>query len=207
MNFGFLLFNDAEELDIVGPWEMITMWSQHFGGPENCFCISQTKNIITCAKGLRLVPDYDFNDCPTLYYLLIPGGVGTQEEVKNKTLLDFVKTRASNCEKVFSACTGTFILQAANLLTGKKATTYWDRLDLLRQLPDISVEESRYVRNEHIWTAAGVSAGIDMSLAFIAEEAGKAIASKVQLYTEYYPSNKKYGQEHTQSYAPAYAKL
>lgn len=206
MNFGFLIFNQAEELDIVGPWEMITMWSRLFKGPEHCFTVAQTAEPIECAKGLRLLPDYTFDNCPQLDYLLIPGGVGTRREYKNETLLNFIRQNEPHCEKIFSVCTGTFILYATGLLSGLDATTYWERLNDLRQFPDVNVREERFIRNEKIWLSAGVSSGIDMSLAFINEKAGTETASKVQLHTEYYPSGKKYGTEHLQEYAPAYAR-
>ncbi|HEX2238486.1 MAG TPA: hypothetical protein VHJ19_09115 [Gammaproteobacteria bacterium] len=60
MNFGFLLFPGLEELDLIGPWEMITTWGQQVGGPQACFTVSETGTHITCAKGLRIAPDYDF---------------------------------------------------------------------------------------------------------------------------------------------------
>ncbi|HYY58659.1 MAG TPA: DJ-1/PfpI family protein, partial [Pyrinomonadaceae bacterium] len=187
MNFGFLLFHDLEELDLVGPWEIVNVWRQYAGGPERCLTVSQTGGETRCAKGMRIIADYDFKDCPPLDYLLIPGGQGTRREVDNTELLDFVRKQAGACREVLSVCTGAFILQAAGLLEGKRATTHWGSLDRLRAFGEVTVEEKRFVRDGHVWTAAGVSAGIDLALALVADQAGLEAAGKVQLYAEYYP--------------------
>ncbi len=103
-------------------------------------------------------------------------------------------------------CTGAFILQAAGLLSGKKATTHWRSLDRLRQFSDVTVIEERVVRDGNIWTAAGVSAGIDLALALMADQVGEEVAGKVQLAAEYYPHHLKYGQAHHIPETPAYLK-
>ena len=204
MRFGFLLFPELEELDFVGPWEIIGMWGKKLQGPEECLTISQYGSVITCAKGLKIVTDYSFENCPPLDYLLIPGGQGTRKEENNKELISFVQKQSTTCKQILSVCTGAFLLQTAGLLKGKKATTHWASLARLRQFPDVTVLEGRIVHDGTIWTAAGVSAGIDLALAFIADQAGEEIAGKVQLATEYYPSSVKYGHAHLLPEAPAY---
>ena len=118
--FGFLLFPEVEELDFVGPWEIIGMWSKKLQGPEECLTISQNGSIVTCAKGLKIVTDYSFENCPPLDYLLIPGGEGTRKEVENKELISFVQKQSGNCQQILSVCTSAFILQAAGLLKVKR---------------------------------------------------------------------------------------
>lgn len=204
MNFGFLLFQDVEELDFTGPWEIIGMWSKYFSGPEQCLTVSQNGEVIRCAKGLKVIADYSFENCPTLDYLLIPGGQGIHQEVKNPELIGFVQKQVRVCQQVLSVCTGAFILQAAGLLQGKKATTHWRSLKRLRQCSGVTVVEERLVRDGHIWTAAGISAGIDLALALICEQVGEETAGKVQLAAEYYPSHMRYGQAHLITEAPAY---
>ncbi|MBU0516442.1 MAG: DJ-1/PfpI family protein [Proteobacteria bacterium] len=206
MNFGFLLFPDVEELDFVGPWEIIGMWSKMFDGPEQCLIVSQEGQAVRCAKGLQVKADHSFETCPPLDYLLVPGGQGTRREVDNAELISFVQKQAAGCRQVLSVCTGSFVLQAAGLLQGKRATTYWRSLDLLGKLPGVSVVEERFARDGDIWTAAGVSAGIDLALALIADQAGPETAGKVQLAVEYYPSTKRYGQAHLSPQAPGYLK-
>jgi len=206
MNFGFLIFPYLEELDLVGPWEMIGMWSKFFGGPEGCFLVSQNGGVAQCAKGLKIVSDYAFDDCPPLDYLLVPGGQGTRREAENPVLLAFVQSRAAGCRQVLSVCTGAFILEAAGLLRGRNATTHWGSLGRLRQRPEVQVVEQRFVRDGNIWTAAGVSAGIDLALALIADQAGEEVAGKVQLAAEYYPASTRYGRAHLADEVPAYLK-
>jgi transcriptional regulator GlxA family with amidase domain len=155
---------------------------------------------------LKIVPDCSFATCAPLDYLLIPGGQGTRREAHNAELLAFVRKQAAHCQHVLSVCTGAFLLQAAGLLDGKRATTHWASLGRLRQHPGVTVVEERFVRDGNLWTAAGVSAGIDLALAFIAEQAGEEVAGKVQLAAEYYPSPRRYGTAHLAPEAPAYLK-
>jgi transcriptional regulator GlxA family with amidase domain len=206
MNFGILVFNQVEELDFVGPWEMLTMWRKVAGGPENCLLISEAPSPITCAKGLSINPHVAFADCPKLDYLLVPGGQGTRQEVNNQVLVDFVASQASHCNAVLSVCTGSFILHAAGLLSGKKVTTHWESLERLRALGDVQVVEERFVRDGNVWSAAGISAGIDLMLAFIASVSGEVAAGQVQYHTEYYPDSTRYGVFEHHAQAPAYLK-
>jgi transcriptional regulator GlxA family with amidase domain len=206
MNFGVLVFNQVEELDCVGPWEMLTMWSKHAGDPESCLIVGQSLEPIICAKGLSINPHVSFADCPALDYLLVPGGQGTRQEVGNPVLIEFVASQARNCKAVLSVCTGSFVLHAAGLLSGKRATTHWGSLDRLRALGDVAVVEERFVRDGDVWSSAGVSAGTDLMLAFIASVAGRESAGKVQFGAEYYPSDIRYGGFENHAQAPAYIK-
>ena len=206
MAFGFLLFNELEELDLVGPWEMIGMWGEYANGPRERLMIAETEAPVTCTNGMRILPHRTFAESPQLDYLLVPGGFGTRKEVANKNLIDFVSRQAKGCKAVLSVCTGSFILHAAGLLSGKKATTHWMQLDALRELDGVEVREERYVCTDNIWSAAGVSAGIDLSLALIAQEAGEEAAGNVQSFAEYYPSGKVYGSFASDPKAPGYLK-
>jgi transcriptional regulator GlxA family with amidase domain len=205
-NFGFLLFPDLEELDLVGPWEIFSIWRDQTGEPENCLTVSEHGGVVNCKKGLRLVADTDFESCPPLDALLVPGGDGRKTAVKNEKLLRFVKEQAENAQAVLSVCSGAFILQAAGLLNGLRVTTHWSVAEQLRETGVETVEE-RYVRNDggKIWTAAGVSAGIDMALAFVAAQAGEEVAGQVQLEAEYYPSQRIYGDASIEKQIPKYA--
>jgi transcriptional regulator GlxA family with amidase domain len=206
MNFGFLVFPGLEELDLVGPWEMISFWSKHAAGPENCLMVAQSLAPVVCDKGMSINPHFSFSNCPPLDFLLVPGGQGTRREVDNPTLVKFVAEQAEHCQAVLSVCTGTFILHRAGLLTNHKATTHWASLDRLRALRDVVVVEDRVVRDGKIWTSAGVSAGIDLALAFIEHMAGGKTAGRIQLGAEYYPSGKSYGMMHELAQAPMYVK-
>jgi transcriptional regulator GlxA family with amidase domain len=206
MNFGFLLFAGLEELDLVGPWEMVSVWSKYAQGPEKCLMIAQETGPVLCAKGMSINPHVAFSDCPPLDYLLVPGGEGTRREVDNEKLIQFVAQQAVSCRSVLSVCTGSFILHRAGLLTGRRATTHWGSLQRLRDLGHVEVVEERIVKDGNIWTAAGISAGIDLALAFIDSVAGEKTAGQVQFIAEYYPSGKAYGQSHKETRAPRYLK-
>jgi transcriptional regulator GlxA family with amidase domain len=204
MNFGFLVFPDVEELDFVGPWEMISMWGKLFGGPENRLIVAQSCDSVTCAKGLSINPHISFDECPQLEFLLVPGGQGTRKEVDNPLLVRFISEQARFCKAILSVCTGTFLLHRAGLLSGKKATTHWNSLDRLRALGDVVVVEERFVHDGNVWSSAGVSAGIDLVLALIADTDSEETAGKVQFAAEYYPSARRYGAAHESPVAPHY---
>jgi transcriptional regulator GlxA family with amidase domain len=202
--FGFLLFPGLEELDLVGPWEMISLWGKRLDGPEACLTVAQYRQPVACAKGMSLIPHASFDDCPPLDYLLVPGGQGTRTEVDNAALIRFVARQAQGARAILSVCTGAFILHRAGLLKGRRATTHWASMERLAALGDVTVTPERVVRDGTVWTAAGVSAGIDLALAFIASVAGDEVAGKVQLGAEYYPARRIYGEAHRQPQAPAY---
>lgn len=206
MNFGVLVFPDVEELDFVGPWEMAGMWNKLFGIPEKRLIVARSNGPVACAKGLSVVPHVSFARCPQLDVLLVPGGQGTRREVENPALIDFISRQAKQCTAILSVCTGAFLLHRAGILSRKKATTHWNSLDRLTALGDVTVIEERVVRDGNIWTSAGVSAGIDLMLAFIAETAGEETAGKVQFAAEYYPTARRYGAAHQGPEAPAYLK-
>ena len=205
-SFGILIFPEAEELDFVGPWEVLTMWSKIADGPSNCLLVAQSMTPVVCAKGMSVLPHVSFENCPPLDYLLVPGGQGTRTEVNNKVLLEFVSTQARTCKAVLSVCTGAFVLHAAGLLSGKRATTHWGSLDRLRALGDVTVVEERFVQDGIVWSSAGVSAGIDLMLAFINAVASAETAGKVQFAAEYYPSPVTYGGFENHAQAPAYVR-
>jgi transcriptional regulator GlxA family with amidase domain len=206
MNFGVLIFPRVEELDFAGPWEMLTMWQTHAQGPEKCLIVAQSTGPVVCAKGLSVNPHVSFAECPPLDFLLVPGGQGTRQEVDNPELIAFIAAQARHCQAVVSVCTGSFLLHRAGLLSGKKATTHWGSLDRLRALGDVTVVEERVVRDGNIWSSAGVSAGIDLTLALIASVAGEEAAGRVQFAAEYYPSLRVYGAFDQDPKAPDYLK-
>ena len=206
MNFGFLVFPDFEELDLIGPWEMIGYWSQIAKGPDDRFLVAEGTDPVSGNKGLSINPQVNFRECPPLDYLLVPGGWGTRKEVDNENLIHFVSEQARGCQAILSVCTGSFILHRAGLLSGKRATTHWASLGRLRDLGDVQVVEERIVRDGRVWTSAGVSAGIDLALAFIAQTAGEEAAGRIQFASEYFPLNKNYGQFYRDEKAPLYVK-
>jgi len=126
---GIVLFDRAEELDWVGPFEVFTMAREASGkdGPASgleVVLVSERGGIVKGAKGLRNEVDCAFAEAPALDVLLVPGGIGTRDEMKNPTMLDFLRKQAEGAEWVTSVCTGSAVLEAAGLTRGRKITTH-----------------------------------------------------------------------------------
>lgn len=193
---GFLLFNDAEELDFVGPWEVFTMANEvagHSGGDKKPFetlMIAETNEPVRCRKGMRVLPDATLENCGKLDIILIPGGQGTRAEVKNEKLLAWIAKTAPGCTWITSVCTGALLLTAAGPARGKRVTTHWGFIDQLRARQEAAevLEKVRYVRDGNVVTAAGVSAGIDMALWLVGQIESPAFARAVQRAMEYDPA-------------------
>lgn len=186
---GILLFDDVEELDFVGPWEVFSATTQHLFPDDQVVTIAQQSRPIRCAKGLRVLPDFDFTNAPPLDVVLVPGGQGTRREVSNQTLMGWLREVGQNCQWVTSVCTGALLLHEAGFAKGRRVTTHWAFVDTLRQRGDVTVlENRRYVRDGNVVTAAGVSAGIDMALWLVGQIYGVDVARKVQRGIEYDPA-------------------
>jgi transcriptional regulator GlxA family with amidase domain len=184
---GFVIFPDAEELDFVGPWEVFSMLAEI--EPESCrpFLVSQYGGEVRCAKGLRVIAEHRFASCPPTAVLLVPGGRGTRFERDNPAMTAFLARVGAGADVVASVCTGAFLLERAGFLDGRRATTHWASMEQLRQLGTVAVVEQRWVDDGKVVTAAGVSAGIDMSLHLVGRLWTKALARKVQHAMEYFP--------------------
>jgi transcriptional regulator GlxA family with amidase domain len=183
---GIVLFPEAEELDFVGPYEVLSSL-RWFDKEWRVVTVAQSADAVRAANGLRTLPDYTFTDCPDLGVLLVPGGLGTRTEVDNDALISFVKRAGDSCEWVTSVCTGAFILERAGFLSGRRATSHWASLDRLRELEGVTVVDERFVVDGNVITAAGVSAGIDMALYLAARLIGEEHARNIQKIIEYYP--------------------
>lgn len=186
---GILIFENAEELDFVGPWEVFTM-ARH-GGREGdrVVTIAERGDPVRCAKGLRVLPDHSFADAPPLDVLLVPGGQGTRAEAKNPVLIEWLRKTAASCQWVTSVCTGALLLHEAGLARGRRVTTHWGFVTQLRERGDVEVlEKVRYVRDGNLVTSAGVSAGIDMALWLVGQLHGPAHARLTQKLMEYDPA-------------------
>jgi transcriptional regulator GlxA family with amidase domain len=187
-NVGLLIFDDAEELDFVGPWEVLTYAAKQTG-KDRVLTLAETVRPIRCAKGLQVIPDAPIADAPPLDVILVPGGQGTRREAKNEPLLAWLASACAQATWVTSVCTGSLLLHAAGPARGKRVTTHWSYIEPLRARGDITVlERVRYVRDGNLVTAAGVSAGIDMALWLVGQRDGVDVARAVQRGIEYDPA-------------------
>jgi len=198
---GIYVFDGAEELDFVGPYEVFTMsneLSEHLndsdgdgdGEPNfDVFLVSELGGTVQCAKGMRIETDYAITDCPDMDVILVPGGKGTRQEVRKARVLNWIAEVDKTTTWTTSVCTGALLLTAAGPAKGKRVTTHWGFIDSLRERDEAGVvlEDVRYVRDGKIVTAAGVSAGIDMALWLLGQMHGEDHARMVQRLMEYDP--------------------
>ena len=189
-HIGILLFDDVEELDAVGPWEVLAAWTLHHpqDGWAVC-CLSRDGGPVTAAKGLVLGAHLAVDDAPPLDVLVHPGGVGTRRLLRDPAHLGWVRTQRLAVPLMTSVCTGALVYAAAGLLRQRPATTYWAALDELRALDQtIDVREhDRWVDDGDVITSSGVSAGIDMALHLVARLAGADRARGVKRAIQYDP--------------------
>lgn len=190
IRIGIVAFDDAEELDFVGPWEVFTMGSQVEPNAHEVLLVAEKDAPVRCAKGLRVLPDVTFANCPPLDVLLIPGGIGTRREVENPVMLEWIAKTAPTCRFVTSVCTGAMLLTAAGPAKARRVTTHWAFVETLRARKEAAevVDNARYVRDGNVVTAAGVSAGIDMALWLTGELHSPQFARFVQRAMEYDPA-------------------
>jgi transcriptional regulator GlxA family with amidase domain len=165
MRIGIFVFDDAEELDVVGPYDVLAKWAELSELRPEVVLFSADGAGVRLAKGLRVLPDYAVAD------------VGPLREMRATTSL------------VASVCTGALVLAAAGLLAGRPATTYWDAFDELASLdPSVLVDtDARFVDDGDVVTSAGVSAGIDMALHLVARLETVAMARAVKRAIQYEP--------------------
>lgn len=188
---GIVLFDDVEELDAVGPWEVLSSWVHHF--PDDGYavmCLSRSGDAVRGAKGLLLGAHTSFDDAPPFDVLLHPGGMGTRPQLRDDAHLAWVRRQRQEVPLLTSVCTGALVYAAAGLLAGRPATTHWASLDLLAELdPSIDVRpDERFVDDGDVVTSAGVSAGIDMALHLVARLAGRERAAEVRRGIQYDPA-------------------
>jgi len=188
---GIAIFEGVEELDFVGPWEVLGMWAGQW--PEDgakVFTMAQHEGVVECAKGMRVIPDHTWESAPPVDVLIYPGGRGTRPQVTDEEILAWLNTQAERGTLMTSVCTGSLVYAAAGLLDGRPATTHWSALDSLSELgSDIEVRpDDRFVDSGDVITASGVSAGIDMALHLVARLHSTDRARDVKRAIQYDPA-------------------
>lgn len=186
---GILLFDDVEVLDFAGPYEVLSVTEdENTDKLFNVVTISEKGQLIRARNGLKVEPDYHFDNHPELDIVVVPGGYGAREvESKNPVLVEWVKQQNDRVQKMTSVCTGSFILGEAGLLDGKSATTHWTALDRMEKaFPNVTVKRDvKFVDQGHLITSAGISAGIEMALHLVAVLYGKETAANTAKHMEY----------------------
>jgi cyclohexyl-isocyanide hydratase len=182
LNIGFVIFPQLTQLDFTGPLQVL---SRLPGASTHIVAKSEAPVPSDC--GLGLVPTATFATCPNLDILCVPGGFGVVEAMGDQETIAFVARQGGAARYVTSVCTGAFVLGAAGLLRGRRATTHWAYTDLL-PLVGATYQKARIVRDGNVITAGGVTAGIDFGLSLAAELADKTVAQAIQLGVEYDPA-------------------
>lgn len=189
LHIGILVFDEAEELDVVGPFEVLAQWQEHSEVKPHVSTFSQDGEGVRLAKGMRLVPACSADDVGPLHLLVHPGGWGTRALVADPAHLEWLRQVRAQTPVVASVCTGALVLAAAGLLAGRPATTHRDHYDDLARIdPSIVVDtEARFVDDGDVVTSAGVSAGIDMALHLVARLESPEVARAVRHALQYDP--------------------
>ena len=177
------VFPGFETLDYFGPMEMLG----GFGNETQIITVAQTRDPVPSVHGQRIVIDKTLDEKDDYDLLFVPGGDAALAEGKDPALLDWLARASANAERVMGVCTGTILLGMAGVLDGRKATTNkMDFLDTIHHAPNVEwVKVARWVRDGKFYTSSGVSAGMDMALAVMADLYGMEVAERLALGCEY----------------------
>ncbi len=185
---GILLFEGVELLDFAGPFEVFSAADELRGGTAfDVWTVAASAEPVTTHNGLVVVPRHAFPTAPRPDLLVIPGGFGTRALLHQPVSLDWIQTAAASAGLVVSVCTGSLVLAKLGLLDGLRVTTHHQLFGLLAELaPSATLERgARFTDNGRICTAAGVSAGLDLSLHLVGRLLGEAAAAETARYIEY----------------------
>ena len=170
MNVAVLLFRKVHELDAVGPYSAVNA-ARHFV-PEDALdlcTVAKSRRPLQTSGGLTLTPHHDFASAPPPDVLIVPGGRGVDGAARDEAVLGYVLEHARRAKLLVSVCTGAFLLGEAGLLRGLRANTWAGKRERLLDYEVGEIVDARVVKNERVWCAGGVSAGIDAGLDVVEE--------------------------------------
>lgn len=188
---GMLVFPRFQLLDIAGPSDAFGEVKVLSNGEceYELFIVGTTRGPVQSSSGLTVIPDRTiFDPCPHFDTLIIPGGLGVFSILEDTTVLEWISHQGDECRRVSAICNGVFTLGAAGMINDRTVTTHWMDVPRLRSMfKRAHVEPDRiFVKDGHIYTTAGVTAGIDLSLVLIEEDFGKKMALDVAKYLVVY---------------------
>jgi transcriptional regulator GlxA family with amidase domain len=175
-----VLFDNVQSLDVTGPVEVFTGASSAHGSPAYRVTTASIDGTpVRTSSGLTITPDTDLAHAQPAHTLLVPGGPGTRQPQPD--LITWLREHGPHAQRLVSVCTGAFLLAAAGLLRGRTVTTHWERCGQLQdRYPDLRVDpEPIFVRDGNVTTSAGVTSGIDLTLALVEDDLGRDIALTV----------------------------
>ena len=185
---GILVFDEVEVLDFAGPFEVFAVTnSLNQDAVFSTYTLAESPAAIRARNGLEILPTRTLESAAPAI-LVVPGGFGTRPLLRRPALLDWIRRTAGAAELVVSVCTGSLVLGAAGLLDGLTATTHFAALDELRAIAPRAevVGDRRFIDHGKIVTAAGISAGIDVSLHVVGRLLGPEVARRTADYMEYH---------------------
>ncbi|OYO10709.1 glutamine amidotransferase [Enemella evansiae] len=182
MQIAILLYDRFTALDAVGPYDVLN----NLPGGEVRFVSEQTGPVRNESGNLALVADATLEEVTSPDIVLVPGGPGEADQLTDGPLHEWLRSVDRTSSWTTSVCTGSLILAAAGLLTGRRATSHWLAVDQLRKWDVTPVRERVVVDGKYV-TAAGVSSGIDMALTLAGKITGDRVAQSIQLKIEYDP--------------------
>jgi transcriptional regulator GlxA family with amidase domain len=176
---GVLIFPDFQLLDAAGPISVFEIASRYARAPAPIKVVAEAAGPVRSSSGAEILAR-KFGPPSAITTLIVAGGDGVEAAAQNKCTVRFVQAVAKRGIRIASVCSGTFLLAEAGLLTGRRATTHWQRTrQFLETYPDVKLEPDRiFVRDGSIWSSAGITAGIDLALAIAAEDYGDDVAQK-----------------------------
>ena len=177
---GLIVFPDFQLLDAAGPISTFEIAERYAPGSYGLTLLSREGGLVRSSAGIAL-DTTALADAPPLDTLLVSGGDGIKAPATCPATLAFVQAAARATRRVGSVCSGTYVLAAAGLLDGKRATTHWSRSrDFQRRHPAVRLEPDRiFVQDGPLWSSAGITAGIDMALAMVGADLGEPLARRV----------------------------
>jgi transcriptional regulator GlxA family with amidase domain len=176
---GVLVFPGFQLLDAAGPISVFEIAARFAGGPASIKVLAVTPGPVRSSSGVELLAR-GLRPSGAISTMIVAGGEGVRTAATCQKTLGFVRAIAKRGVRVASVCSGAYILAEAGVLDGRRATTHWQRTrHFLGAYPKIKLEPDRiFVRDGNIWSSAGISAGIDLALALVAEDFGDEIAQK-----------------------------
>ncbi|MDH4131554.1 MAG: DJ-1/PfpI family protein [Gemmatimonadota bacterium] len=184
-----LVFDDADLLDIAGPYEVFAVAGRRDGlEPFQVSLVGVAPGTVALRGGVRVEPPFTVANAPAADVLIVPGGMGTRRLLQDPVLLAWLREAAGRAELVLSVCTGALLLGKAGLLDGLEVTTHQSAMALLREVaPKARVHQGeRFLDNGKVIVAAGISAGIDMALHVVERLLGAELAEEAAAYMEYH---------------------
>ena len=176
----FLIFDDFQLLDAAGPISAFEIAERYAPGTYESRVIAARAGAVRSSSGASMNA-VALGRAAGIDTLIIAGGNGTRAAARDAPLVRFVSNCGARSRRVASVCSGAYILAATGLLDGRTATTHWTRTsDFARRFPRVVLDADRiFVKAGKFWSSAGITAGIDLSLALIAEDLGESIARQV----------------------------